>query len=973
MWLAVAAAAAFGQRGDLSGRVLGPDDVPIPGASVVVRQEGGALERRVATDAAGAFRVLELPAGRYSLTVTRAGFAPRRLEGLGVAVGQSQILDLRLELEGLAETIDAVAEAPLTRSASSTVDRVIGSDVIERLPLNGRNFLELALLVPGNAPAANFDPTKSSSVLVSSAGQLGRGGMISIDGADNNDDMVGGPLQNVPQEAVQEFQIATNHYRAEHGRSASSVINVVTRSGTDVLRGAASFFFRDEELQGLPATHDPASPEPPFDRQHYALALGGPVRVGEAHWFAALEYRDQDGAVQVGERDPASRTIRSALATAPLEVLLGTARFDWTPSQADLVSFRYAAESTEDISASTLERARGAASQRQVSDNDYAAVLGSWTRVLGARGLNTLNASSNRFRNAIVPVEPGRQLTLPSLQDGTSFRVPQATDLDRLQLADSFSLLAGSHAVKVGAEVHWIDSRLGLGVFRDGRIEAIQDFPDFDRNGDGRIDDDDLLFAVTLRSAFPDRDLVIDDVDNEYTALFVQDEWLVAPELTLNLGLRWEMDSDVKNIRRYGELNPLVEPFLRGDRERDDDNFAPRLGFAWAPAGDRVVVRGGFGIFYDRVTLQLQTLERGLDGRALPIEVRAGNIFFLDPATGLLPPFAPTLSNPFSGFILPGAGASGIHIIDNALENPEVEQWSLGAETRLGRGHFLRLDGLYNRGSNFIIGRTIGEVFNPVVGGPDRVVNLESSVGTRYEALLLSLDKRAGRHRYLASYTLGRAENYANDDQIPFAAGPIDPDDLERERGPTPNDRRHRFTFAGSFELPFGLVASPLFSWSSEVPMDILMPDASTRVPVLPRNAGGRRFDTAAELNAFLSDLNAGGGVDGVLLPLVADDARFSDTFSSLDLRLSRTFRPGGRIGLTAMIEVFNLLDTTNILGTTNLNYSGFSNVLVRDSEDPTDPGYLRSSSFGRPVSTAGGVFGSGGPRAVQLGVRLDF
>jgi hypothetical protein len=302
-----------------------------------------------------------------------------------------------------------------------------------------------------------------------------------------------------------------------------------------------------------------------------------------------------------------------------------------------------------------------------------------------------------------------------------------------------------------------------------------------------------------------------------------------------------------------------------------------------------------------------------------------------------------------------------------------VRQWTLGAERQLGRGLFLRLDGVYDDGRNFIIGRTVGEVFNPVVGGPDRVVNLESSVGTEYRALLLSLDRRSGSHRFLASYTLGKAENYANDDQIPFGAGPIDPNDLERELGPTPNDRRHRLTFAGSFALPAGIVASPLFTWSSEVPMDILMPDASTRVPALPRNAGARKFDDASELNAFLANLNANGGVDGVLLPLVSDDAEFSDDFSSLDLRVARAFRLAEDFSITAMVEVFNLFDTTNILGTTNLNYSGYANALVRDSDNPANPGYLTSSSFGRPVSTAGGVFGSGGPRAIQLGMRLEF
>jgi len=346
---------------------------------------------------------------------------------------------------------------------------------------------------------------------------------------------------------------------------------------------------------------------------------------------------------------------------------------------------------------------------------------------------------------------------------------------------------------------------------------------------------------------------------------------------------------------------------------------------------------------------------------------------YLDP-NGFFLPGAPTLSNPFTGFILPGAGASGINIIDNAMQNPSVQQFNLGFETRVGRDLVLRVDGLHNLGTHFIIGRKIGEVFNPVVGGPDQIKNLESSVNTKYDGLLLSAERSFGeRHWLRASYTLSKAFNYANDDQIPFSNGPIDPNDLGREYGPTPNDQRHRFTFAGSFSLPWSLRVSPLLTLASAVPMDILMPDASSRVPTLQRNAGGRRFKTAADLNAFLAQQNAAGGIDGVLLPLVSDDARFGDSFQSLDVRLSRRFKIGGKAAFEAMVECFNVFNATNILGVSNKNYSGYANVLVRDSEDPTSPGYLRSSSFGKPVTTAGGVFGSGGPRAFQLGARLTF
>ena len=173
--------------------------------------------------------------------------------------------------------------------------------------------------------------------------------------------------------------------------------------------------------------------------------------------------------------------------------------------------------------------------------------------------------------------------------------------------------------------------------------------------------------------------------------------------------------------------------------------------------------------------------------------------------------------------------------------------------------------------------------------------------------------------------------------------------------------------------MPYGIQLAPIVTLASGVPMDILLPDASSRVPVWQRNAGGRQFKSGAELNRSLQSLNAAGGVGGRPLPLVRNDARFNDDFSSFDLRLSKAFKFGEKARLEPIVEVFNLFNVTNILGVSNVNYSGFSNVLVRDSSTPSDAGYLKSSSFGRPVTAAGGVFGSGGPRAFQLAVKFSF
>jgi outer membrane receptor protein involved in Fe transport len=958
----------------LSGRIVDPQGAVIVGAQITATQKATGIKRESKTSDEGLFTITNLPPGEYEVVIQSAGFNARNYTAVILQVGQSVSLDTTLEVGTLVIADDFSPPAVEINKISSVVDGVISQRTIRNLPLNGRNFLELALLVPGNAPAPNFDPTKTNTVSISSAGQLGRGGNVTIDGGDNNDDVVGGTLINISQEAVQEFQIATNRFSAELGRSGSSIINIVTKGGTNEFHGSASFFFRDRNLQGLPATFDRNNPDPPFDREQVAAAAGGAIKKDKIFWFGAYEYRNQDGAVLVGERDTATRTIRRDFASAPLNDLLATARGDWNISDTDQLNFRYSIERADDVGASTLIRAIGSASQRQASRNHYQSFLTNWTKIFSPTIINTFRFNETNFINRTLPVTVSPQFTFPSLQDGASFRVPQQTRMNRLQFNDNVAYVKGAHNLHFGGEVQRIDADFDLGVFQQGRIEFVQDFPFFDHNGDGQVNDNDLLFAVTLRSATPERPLLLPDSDNNYFALFAQDDWRVHPQFTLNLGLRYELDTDVKNIRRVDELNPLILPFLSGERKRDKNNFAPRVGFNWATKGGATSVHGGYGIYYDRITIEIQSLERGLDGRTLAIEVRAGNAFFLDENTGMFPPFAPNIQNPFSGFILPGAGAGGINIIDNKMQNPMVQQMNIGIQRELGKDFALRADYLHNFGTHFIIGRTIGSVFNPVVGGPDRVVNLESSVKTKYDGLLLSFEKGfSHRYQFRASYTLSKAFNYANDDQIPFASGPINSNNLQLEYAPTPNDQRHRFTFSGVFDLPAGFQLAPIWTVASGVPMDILLPDGSSRIPFLQRNAGGRLFNSASELNDFIAKVNSGGGVKGQPLPFVSEDARFNDSFNSFDLRLTKSFRFGERLRLDPIVEVFNLFNVTNVLGASNVNYSGFANTLTRDSDDANSPGFLRSSNFGRAITTAGGVFGSGGPRALQLAVRFSF
>jgi Carboxypeptidase regulatory-like domain/TonB dependent receptor len=982
LWVAAASAQELGTA-VLNGDVTDPQGAVLSDAQVIARNSATGARRTTTTSKAGLFVLNNLTPGTYEIEVQANGFSPAQAL-IRLQVGQQANMPFRLSVKKAETTIriDDGEATELVNTVSSVVDGVVSSRQIDNLPLNGRNFLELALLMPGNAPAPNFDPTKTNTVVISSAGQLGRGGNVSIDGTDDNDDAVGGMLLNIPEDAVQEFQIATSRFSAEVGRSASSVVNVVTKSGSNTLHGSASFYERDKSLQALPATFDPSSvpgENPPFRRQQYSGTLGGPLVKDRAWWFAGFEYRDELGGILVGSRvlpttPGAQGTITRSFARAPLTDTLGTVRGDWQISNQDRLGLRYSIQRQDGVANSAVNTSLGSASERQDARNNFQNFLVSWARIISPTLLNKFSFSVNNFINTTNPVGSGPQLDFPSLTDGASFRMPQQTTQNRLQFDDGVDWTRGKHNFRFGGQVQRLDDEFDLGVFQAGRIEFIQDFADFDHNGDGVINDNDLLFAVTIRSAFPDRALILPDSDNNLFAGYFQDDWHVHPQLTLNLGLRYELDTDLNNLGRYNQINPILLPFLHGNRHKDINNFGPRIGFNWATPAGRFSVHGGYGIYYDRITLETQSLERGLDGRALPINVRLGSVNYLD-NSGHFVPGAPTLADPFTGFIIPGAGAAeGMDVIDNNIQNPMVQQFNLGIQTEFANNWVLRADGIHNLGTHFIIGRPVGAVFNPVVGGPEGVTNLESSVNTHYDALLLTVDHRfSRRYQFHSAYTLSKSLNYANDDQIPFAYAPIDPNNLHREYGPTPNDQRHRLLLSAVAELPHGFSIAPIWTYASGVPMDIMLPDNSSRVPQLSRNAGGRQFQTAAELNSFITQLNAQGGVNGQPLPLVSSNARFSDTFNSLDLRIAKSFRLSERFSLQAIGEVFNMANKTNVLGVSVTNYSGFANALVRDSNDPTDRGFLTSSSFGKPVTTAGGIFGSGGPRAFQLALRLAF
>lgn len=637
--------------GSINGIVTDPQDPVVVGARVTATDTALGVSRATVTNSAGLYSLSDLPAGSWTLRLEQSQFAVSEFRNVVIETGRITTIDAKLQVASSGTTVEvnasATTEVDLTQSM---IQGEITSKTITSIPLNGRNFLELAYLVPGNRPAPTFDPTKTNTLEVSSAGGFGRGGNITVDGGDNNDEVVGGTLSNFPEDSIREFQIATGRFTAEVGRSGNSIINIVTKSGTNEYHGSAFLFERNRNLQALPATFDRDLPTPPFDREQFGSSVGGPLHQDRAWWFSSFEFRDQNASLQTGARDFATDSILNTSAPAPLRDALWSSRFDLQLTPHNSLMARYSFNRSTDTGEATPSETTPAftAAERQNSLNRFNSVVAGLTTVFGATRVNSLTFHFDNFYNFIPPfgqnaptTDPPLNLTneliFPDLADGANFNLPQATHLNRFQLRDAYGWTLGKHTLHLGGEFQHYTANGEINVFGSGTVILTSDFGFADLNGDGQVNDLDIPIAVALKSSAPVTPVPIPTVFDSCVAGYAQDDWRVNPRLTLNLGLRWEYDTNLTGTSSAHDPCPSLNTqptqpctwmanVIDLKKHPDTKDFGPRVGFIFDLFGKgKTVLRGGYGIYYDRIILEAGAEERVQNDRALTVSEYAGS------------------------------------------------------------------------------------------------------------------------------------------------------------------------------------------------------------------------------------------------------------------------------------------------------------------------------------------------------------
>jgi Carboxypeptidase regulatory-like domain/TonB-dependent Receptor Plug Domain len=1001
MWLVMAPYAAAQARltgADVEGTVLDQAGGVVVGATIAVTNVDTNIVRMATADPSGRFVVAALPPGRYSITVARSGFRTEKREDVTLSLGQSITIDFTLSIAPITETVEVTAGGSLLRVTQPTVSSLVGQQQIDALPSNGRNFISFSTITPGVSPDHTPQQGASTTSGLSFAGQRARSNNIMVDGFDNNDLFVGAVRATFSQEAIREFQVLPNSYSAEFGKASGGVVNIVSKSGTNTIRGNVYLYVRDETLNaksyferfdlfGNPVSFDKA----PYAQKQWGATLGGPIKRDRTFFFLSQE-RTAITDNRVVTIDPTAATalnslgFRVELGNVPLRVtnneFLGKVDHHWSAVRSLVARMNYADIEREGIDdfGGSVARSRGTTQLR----TDWA-VAAAETDVLSERWLNELRTQFAHEDQAINALDPscGGACVAPD-QGGPTLEITGVASVGRqrftpqlrlnrhVQLVDTLSYFRGRHHLKFGGEYNFISfpgSGNALPLHFGGRyiFSAIP-----------ALGVPSALAGLTqgIPAAYVQGYGNPYYVDMHYQdlSLFGQDE-IKRARLTLHAGVRYQ--------RQYWQdptysVSDVGGSTLSYRFPSDPNNVAARIALAYDVTGDaRTAVHGSYGTFYDNVVTAVRDVGTLINGsqtgvRTLVLTAPRASIAWNAPGHRL---------SEAQAVALLGTSYPSVAIAPSpSLKNSFTHQVMGGVDRRVAPELTLSVNGVYVRGFNLV--GTID--YNPVLPvrlGPARRPNdLPCSTnpaaacvnggipGTSasvlqyttfgeswYKGVTLSLNKRfSHHHEFLLSYTLSKAEDLSTDFQSNFIVqnsglgrNPADKFGLplgfdpESERGPATHDQRHRLVLSGLYELPHAI-----------------------RVSGILTAASGRPFTPLAG-----ADLN-GDGNGGTFPPdrarvNPADEStsvgRNSETTAgqfAVDVRVSKTIKIGGRVTLEAMLDVFNLFNRANFFEDTNQS----SFAIFGTGAYPTDP----LPTYGRYTLTLP-------PRQAQIAAKIAF
>jgi hypothetical protein len=625
--LALGTALAQVPTGTIAGVVADPSGASVPAARIAVRNAETGLNRTVESSTEGNYSVAALPAGVYVVSAAARGFRVLERQAT-VEAGTTTSVDLAMQVGAANESVTVDDASPLLQHDHHQVGGVVTREQIDRLPLNGRNFLELAKLEPGatqNFNRGSFN-RQFTPLLAAPSAQQGSRTRVTVDGGSVMSPVTGGSQMGFSQEVVQEFQVSSANFDLSTGVTASGSINIVTRPGGNQLHGSGFFFFRDHKLSAYPGlSRDPSNPDPFFQRRQSGFALGGPIRKDRAFFFVNLERNNQRGVVSVQPLTPEFAAF-GQIAPNPYRATQFSSRFDVRLSQNHNAFVRYSHDGLDTVEPSVAAATLPSSWVRRPNWSDQS--LGALTSVLAPNLVNDLRFSyyfNSSGDKALRPEDcpaPCLGRGLPSITlNGTDILIGNSGTggnvARRYQLNEDVSWQRKLHRMRFG--VDWEHTTAAAWTLVREPAGIVLYSPEAVRQYNAQAP---ASLQVPLPAAFRNAEDILQlplrnfsvDVGSRIGAalpkartwdlwhLYWQDAWHVQPRLTIDYGLAWsyERGNLTTDLTRPAYLAPIFGANGLRPAGNDPNNFSPSVGFAWTATGDhKTVVRGGAGIYYD--------------------------------------------------------------------------------------------------------------------------------------------------------------------------------------------------------------------------------------------------------------------------------------------------------------------------------------------------------------------------------------